>query len=149
MTLSRRSRTVHPIGRSEVAEDLTDLNFTTADTFAEGDLAYINSSGYILRAQANASSSMHAIGVSVGAAASGFQASIRNRGRFTSDNYDFSGFIGRFAYASTATAGAIQTTPPGSSGQIVQVVGHMVARRSLVISLGHAFQRSASGDHVG
>ena len=149
MTLSRRSRTAHRLGPSEITEDLVDLNFTTADTFAEGDLAYVNASGYILRAQANASASMHAIGALVKAAASGLQASIRNRGPFDSTNYDFSGFIGRYAYVSTSTAGAIQTNAPGLSGQIVQVVGYMAERRKLVISLGHAFQRTGSGDHIG
>ena len=149
MALNRRSRTVHRTGPSEIAGDLLDINFVTADTFAEGDLAYTDASGYILRAQANASASMHAIGVLVKAAASGLQASVRNRGLFTTSNYDFSGFIGRYAYAATGTAGAIQTTPPALSGQIVQVVGYMTGRRDLVISLGHAFQRTSSGDHIG
>lgn len=121
--------------------------FTTLAAITEGDPVYLNSSGFIGRASANASSTMHAIGVaSAGGALSGQPVKVVVQGRMHSANYNFSGFLGANAYVPTA-AGAPRTTPPGgpsASGNLVQQIGYFIDGSGLYVSIGPSFQRGGS-----
>lgn len=137
-----------PISRTSrefLEEDYHDEVYRSVDNnIVEASVVYVDSSGFIARAQANASSTMHGIGLAVHPIPSGFVGRVRTRGPLTSDNLDFSGFIGRNAYVSAAAAGAVSTTPPTASGQIVQQIGFMRGRRTISVSIGGAFQRGGS-----
>ena len=132
------------IGPADIAQNLLDQNFTTLETITDGDLVYVNASTYIGRAQASASATMHAIGAAIGGGASGQLMSVRLHGPYISSNYDFSGSLGRQAYVSRSSAGGVSTIGPASSGDIVQTVGYMIARRTLFVSMGGAYQRGGA-----
>lgn len=135
------NRTVRSIGPEEIAEARRRLGvFRSQDTIADGDVVYVNASGYIARAQANASSTMHAIGVADQAIASGLQGAVVFAGHKYSSNYNFSGSIGRNAYVSAATAGAILGTKPTSSGWIVQQIAIITGYQTMQVSIGGAYQ---------
>lgn len=133
-------RPVNQIGPLDIPVGLFDVNFRTVETITQGDALYVNASTYVGRARANASSTMHAIGFAREDAASGLPVGVRLRGSIESTNYNFSGFLGRFAYVSTGSAGGLQATPPASSGQIVQVAGVITGRQKIEISFGIAAQ---------
>lgn len=119
--------------------------FTTLEAITESDGIYQNASGYIGRAQANASSTMHAIGLAHRGIASGRVGRVVTHGPYTSPNLDGSGFIGRNAYISPTTPGAILTTPPTASGQIVQAIGFWgPTRRDIYVSVQGATQRGGT-----
>lgn len=130
------------IGPFDVAENLNDQVATTLSALTDGDAVYLNSNG-IGPAQANASSTMHAIGVAIGSANSGDPASWRPNGVYTSSQYNFSGDIGKNLYVSTGTAGGLVTEPPGSSGQIVQLMGFVLSQTSIMIQPGTPVQVGA------
>ena len=136
------NRQVRSIGPEEIAEARRRLGaFRSQDTIADGDAVYVNTSGYIARAQANASGTMHAVGVADQAIASGQQGAVVFAGHKYSSNYNFSGFVGLNAYVSAATAGAMLGTQPTASGQIVQQVGVITGRQTIQVSIGGAFQK--------
>lgn len=132
---------IHRIGPHEIAEDVHDNAFRPLEALGEGDTVYMNASGYIGLARANASGTMHAIGVTVRAASSGLVGPIRSYGRLVSSSFDFSGFIGKNAYVSPDTAGGITLLPPSNSGEIIQLVGMPVSQRELMVNIGAAAQR--------
>lgn len=132
---------VHPAGAQELIEARRTLGeFTTLETITDGDAIYLNASGYIGRARANASGTMHAAGVAVQDIASGRVGQVQLAGRKYSANYNFSGFVGLNAYVSAASAGAILGTKPTASGQIVQQVGFILNQTTLQVSIGGAYQ---------
>jgi len=138
-------RTVHDIGPLGLEDSGRIVaNFTSLEAITEADAVYLNSSSYIGRAQANSSTTMHAIGVAFRGIASGRLGPVITHGPMRSANYNFSGFLGRLAYVSTSGAGAIRTTPPSASGEIVQVLGQMVERQLLNVSLGLTAQVGAA-----
>lgn len=114
--------------------------FTAAAAITEGDAVFVNSSGRIDRARADASSTMHAVGVAAEAIASGGAGRVVTQGPKRSSNYDASGRLGLFAWVSPTTAGEVTGVPPTSSGQIRQQVGIWRERRLLYVSLGGASQ---------
>lgn len=114
--------------------------FTAAAAITEGDAVFVNSSGRVDRARADASSTMHAVGVAFEAIASGGAGRVVTHGPMRSDNYDASGRLGLFAWVSPTTAGGVTGVPPSSSGQIRQQVGVWRERRLLYVSLGGASQ---------
>mgnify|MGYP001611171623 CR=1 FL=1 len=136
-----RQRVIHPIGKSEIELGIHDLAIISQDTIAEGDALYVSSSGYIARARADASGTMHAIGVAVRATSSGNPGPVRTEGELDSGNYSFSGYIGRLAYVSVATAGAITAIPPAASGNIEQVIGVIAGRTKIIVRPGRSIQR--------
>lgn len=136
-----RERIIHRIGPADITEDVHDSAFQTLEAIAEGDAVYLNASGYIGLARANASGTMHAIGVAVRAIQSGLPGGVRSFGKVGSSNYDFSGFIGKNAYVSPDTAGGVAAdTPPAASGQIIQLLGIPVSQRILLVNVGSAAQ---------
>ena len=84
MTL--HGRVIHPIGASELADGFADVSLRSLEAITEGDVVYVNSSSYIGRAQANASSTMHGVGVAVKGVNSGYIGPVRLAGRFQSSN---------------------------------------------------------------
>lgn len=136
-----QQRSIHPTSRFDLEEpDLIFGQFTTLEAITEADSLYLNSSGYIGRARANSSTTMHAIGVAAEGIASGLIGRVKTHGRHSSTNYNFSGFIGRLGYVSTGSAGGVQTTPPAASGQLSQVIGHMIDASTLYVAIQGAFQ---------
>ena len=139
MTLQRM---VHPVDPSELEDyGVQFVSFRPLETITEGDAVYVNASGYIGRARADASGTMHAIGAAFRSIASGLLGRVITQGAFHSSNYNFSGFIGRQAFVSPTAAGGYSTTPPASSGQIVQQVGLFMDGSGLYVSIQGAFQR--------
>lgn len=137
-----QQRIIHQSGNFDLAPGLVQTIVLPAlEAITEGDAVYVNSSGRVGRALANASSTMHAIGVAFEAIASGGAGQVVTHGPHRSANYDASGRLGLTAYVSPTAAGGIATTPPTASGQIVQQVGFWQERRVLYVSLGAAFQR--------
>ena len=134
-------RIIHPISQFELEPDLAQIEvFTALEAITEGDAVYVNSSGRIGRARADASSTMHSNGVaaeSIGSLAAG---RVITHGPKRTDNYDASGRLGLFAWVSPTTAGGVTGVPPSSSGQIRQQVGVWRERRLLYVSLGGASQ---------
>ena len=114
--------------------------FTALEAITEGDALYVNSSGRVGRARADASSTMHAIGVAFEAIASGGAGRVVTHGPKRSTNYDSSGRLGLFAWVSPSTAGGVTGVPPTSSGQIRQQIGVWQDRTLLYVSLGGASQ---------
>ena len=136
-----QKRIIHPISDFELEPDRTQLSvFTAAAAITEGDAVFVNSSGRVDRARADASSTMHAVGVAYEAIASAGRGRIVTHGPMRSDNYDGSGRLGLFAWVSPTTAGGVTGVPPSSSGQIRQQVGVWRERRLLYVSLGGASQ---------
>lgn len=133
---------VHAIGPFELEDaGVVFAEFTTLETITEADAVYVNSSGRIGRARADASSTMHAIGAAFRGIASGLLGRVVTQGLLHSANYNFSGGIGRFGYVSTSAAGGVQITPPSASGQLVQVIGHIRNSSGLYVAIQGAFQR--------
>ena len=138
-------RSVRRIGDFELQPGLVQLEvFEAAAAITEGDAVFVNSSGRVDRARADASSTMHAIGVAFEAIASGGRGRVVTHGPKRTDNYDASGRLGLFAYVSPTTAGGVTGVQPSSSGQIVQQIGVWRERRLLYVSLGGAFQRGGA-----
>ena len=118
--------------------------FTALEAITEGDAVYVNSSGRVGRARADASSTMHAVGVAAESIASLGAGRVVTHGPKRTDNYDASGRLGLFAWVSPTTAGGVTGVPPTSSGQIRQQVGVWRERRLLYVSLGGASQVGGS-----
>lgn len=136
-----RQRIVHPIDDFELAAGRRETAvFTAAEDITEADAVYVNSSGRIGRARADASSTMHAVGVAYEAIASLGAGRVVTHGPHRSDNFDASGRLGLFAWVSPTTAGGVTGVPPSSSGQIRQQIGVWRERRLLYVSLGGASQ---------
>lgn len=136
-----QQRIIHPLDDFELAAGRTQIEvFTALEAITEGDAVYVNSSGRIGRARADASSTMHAIGVAAEAIASLGAGRVITHGPKRTDNYDASGRLGLFAWVSPTTAGGVTGVPPTSSGQIRQQVGVWRERRLLYVSLGGASQ---------
>ena len=134
-------RIIHPIGDFELETGRVQLEvFTAAAAITEGDAVFVNSSNRIDRARADASATMHAVGVSFEAIASGGRGRVVTHGPMRSENYDASGRLGLFAWVSPTSAGGVTGVPPSSSGQIRQQVGIWRERRLLYVSLGGASQ---------
>ena len=135
-------RIVHPIDPSDLEDaGLVFAQFRTLEAITQGDSIYVNASGYIGRALATASGTMHAIGVAHRAIASGLIGRIVTHGAFHTSGYNASGFIGLLAYVSTGSAGGVQTTQPTASGQLVQAVGHWVDGSGVYVAIQGAYQR--------
>ena len=129
-------RIVHPIGDFELAPGRVQIAiFTTLEAITEGDAVYANTSGNIGRAQADASSTMPAIGVASEGIASGGAGQVVTHGPVRSTNYDSSGFIGREAWVSDAAAGALLNVPPSTSGLLRQQLGVWQEREVLYVTL--------------
>ena len=144
-----RHITTFDIGAREVNADNVALGaqrqieITSADTLAALDAVYIGTAGTVLRARANASSTMPAIGVATLATVSGAVATIATEGLVY--GFNFSGYVGREIYVSPDTAGAV--TPLGGtivSGQLVQVVGKAYNVSGLLLQIGPALQRGGA-----
>lgn len=140
-----QQRIIHPIDDFELAVGRAQYEvFEAAAAITQGDAVFVNSSGRVDRARADASSTMHAVGVAYEAIASGGRGRVVTHGPMRSDNYDASGRLGLFAYVSPTSAGGVTGVQPSSSGQIVQQVGVWRERRLLYVSLGGAFQRGGT-----
>lgn len=140
-----QQRIIHLLTNFELeAGRIQTVVVTALEAITEGDAVYVNSSGRVGRARADASSTMHAVGVAFEAIASLGAGRVVTHGPMRSDNYDASGRLGLFAYVSPTTAGGVIGTPPASSGQIVQQIGIWQERRLLYVSLGGAFQRGGT-----
>ena len=136
-----RQRIIGQVDGFDLSTGLAQIEvFTALEAITEGDAVYVNSSGRIGRALANASSTMHAIGVAAEAIASLGAGRVVTHGPKRTDNYDASGRLGLFAWVSPTTAGGVTGVPPTSSGQIRQQVGVWRERRLLYVSLGGASQ---------
>ena len=139
-----RSLASAPVGPLELqSPDQQFVAIRSLEAITEADSVYVNASGYLGRAVATASATMHAIGLAFQTTGSGLPTRVIVAGPFHSANINASGYIGRFAYAATA-AGAPQTTPPSSSGQLVQVVGHYIDGSSIQVAIQGAFQRGGT-----
>ena len=136
-----RQRLISPIGDFELATGRVQVTVVTSlEAITEGDGVYVNSSGRVGRARADASSTMHAIGVADEAIASLGAGRVITHGPKRSANYDASGRVGLFAFVSPTTAGGITGVPPSASGQIRQQIGVWQDRTLLYVSLGGASQ---------
>ena len=137
-------RQVHPIDPLDLEDyGLVLVTLQAIDTIAQGDTVFVNASGRIQRAQANASATMEAIGVAHRAMASGnIGRVVMGGGPFFAANYNASGFIGLDAFVSSATAGAIATVAPGASGSIAQVIGRWISGSGLLVQPAKGRQRN-------
>ncbi len=110
----------------------------------EGDVGYVNTSGYVGRAVATSSSTMRGIGVvGIGGALSGQPLKIITQGFFHSANFNFSGYIGGDLYTPTA-AGAPTPIQPSASGQISQVIGQAVDGSGIYVAVQASIQRGGT-----
>ena len=136
-----RQRIIGQVDGFDLSTGLAQIEvFTALEAITEGDAVYVNSSGRIGRARADASSTMHAVGVAAESIASLGAGRVVTHGPKRTDNYDASGRLGLFAWVSPTTAGGVTGVPPTSSGQIRQQVGVWRERRLLYVSLGGASQ---------
>ena len=134
-------RSVRRVGDFELESGSAQMEvFTALEAITEGDAVYVNTSGRVGRARADASSTMHAIGVAFESIASLGAGRVVTHGPKRTDNYDASGRLGLFAWVSPSTAGGVTGVPPTSSGQIRQQVGVWRERRLLYVTLGGASQ---------
>ena len=134
-------RSVRRIGDFELESGSAQMEvFTALEAITEGDAVYVNTSGRVGRARADASSTMHAVGVAFESIASLGAGRVVTHGPKRTDNYDASGRLGLFAWVSPSTAGGVTGVPPTSSGQIRQQVGIWRDRRLLYVTLGGASQ---------
>lgn len=119
------------------------VNYPCGDTLTRLQAVYVTTDGYVARARADASGTMPAIGVVldtetttgnlVRVAVGGLQ-----------DGFNFSGYIGRTAFVSPATAGLVTPVPGATSGQILQKVGVAVNTSTLLIQVGAMLQVSGA-----
>jgi hypothetical protein len=136
-----QSRIIHPLGDFDLQPGRAQIEvFEAAAAITEGDAVFVNSSNRIDRARADASATMHAVGVAFEAIASAGRGRVVTHGPMRSDNYDASGRLGLLAWVSPTSAGGVTGVPPSASGQIRQQVGIWRERRLLYVSLGGASQ---------
>lgn len=109
----------------------------------DGDVVYLNTSGWVGRAAANASSTMRGIGVAAGANSSGTPARLVTQGVYHSTSYNFSGFIGGDLFT-PLSVGAPTPTQPTLSGQVVQVIGQAVDGSGLYVQVQGTFQKGGT-----
>lgn len=108
-------------------EGAVGRDFTAAGSFNIGDAVYVNSSGSVLAARANAAATSYAVGIAV-ASASGATAVVSGD-RVTVCVFGpvggFAGLVeGSFAYLDNATAGNIVDAALSGSGKWSHVVGY-------------------------
>lgn len=106
------------------AEIVVDSSFVTAELISGGRAVGLTSSGTLQIAMAAVSGRMPAVGVLGENIASGQSATITQKGRSFSPNYNFSGFGGQLIFV--GASGTLDGTTPGGptfSGAIVQAVG--------------------------
>jgi hypothetical protein len=134
---------VHPFGPHDLEDaGLVFATFQSIDTIAEGDSLYLNASGRVAPTLANASATMHSIGVAFRGAASGDLVKVVVFGQKSAPNYNASGFIGLDAFVSAATAGRITGTAPAASGNIAQVIGRWFSGSGLLVQVSRGRQRN-------
>ena len=116
------------------------MPYTSVDnSIADGDAVYVNTSGKIARAQANASGTMPAIGITMGAIASGQQGNVMVQGLYSGVN--MSGLqVGQSVFVSPVQAGKLIIHQPTLSGQIVQRMGYAHNASTIYIIRGDQFQ---------
>lgn len=90
------------------------------DNLAAGNFVYINATGYLLKADADAAVSMPCFGMALDTASPGAQCLILIRGWVFNSGWTLA--EGDSVYVST-TAGTLTTTAPSGSGDQVQVIG--------------------------
>lgn len=95
------------------------------------DVVYCSSAGKVSPADANAESTARSIGLAVGAAIADAAVSIQMNGVMAG----FTGLTSGAPYYLSETAGGITTTPPTTSGSVVQRVGYAVATTKLAIAI--------------
>ena len=98
------------------------FSFLAGATLAIGDVVYMGTDGEVLKADADAVTSMPAIGICVGAGTDGNAVDVLVQG-IMHDTSAFDTFtVGADIFVST-TAGAVTATAPSGSGDTVQKVG--------------------------
>ncbi len=116
------------------------MQYTSVDNgIADGDAVYVNTSGKMARAQANSSSTMPAIGVTLGPVNSGVQGNVLVTGLYS--DISLSGLqVGQLVFVSPVQAGKLTSQQPTLSGQIVQRIGYAHNATTLYIERGDPFQ---------
>jgi hypothetical protein len=98
------------------------FSFIAGTTLAIGDVVYMHTDGEVAKADADAATSMPAIGICVGAGTDGNAVDVLVQG-IMHDTSAFDTFtVGADIFVST-TAGAVTATAPSGSGDTVQKVG--------------------------
>ena len=98
------------------------FSFIAGTTLAVGDVVYMHTDGEVAKADADAVTSMPAIGICVGAGTDGNAVDVLVQG-IMHDTSAFDTFtVGADIFVST-TAGAVTATAPSGSGDTVQKVG--------------------------
>ena len=115
------------------------VNYPCGDTLTRLQAVYVTSDGYVVRAMANSSGTMPAIGIVLDT-----QSTTGNLVRVAvaglQDGFNFSGYIGKTAFVSPATAGLVTPIPGATSGQILQKMGVAINTSTLLIQIGGMLQ---------
>ena len=122
-----------PIPQIEVLE----TEWTCPATVTLRDVVYQTGTGSVDKAQANATTTMPALGV-VRAKPTSTTCIIARSGEvpgytLTADNY---------YYASSTTAGGITLTPPSTSGDVIQQIGYAKTATDLVVELSRPLKKA-------
>lgn len=116
---------------SSLGENL--LSVTAGEALSAGNWVYIkNSDGKAYKAKADASTTAPAVGVVNAAALLGASCLIQTEGFFASTSLT----TGSTYYLSAATGGAMTTTAPTATGQLIQVLGVATSATKLEMRVG-------------
>ena len=113
--------------KNQVRDGVAVVNLTAGETLAAGDLCYLDSSGEMTKADADAESSAKSLlGISVASLTSGKVGEFLIKGFYTTSGLT----SGEVLYLSP-TAGAWAGSHPTDSGQISRVIGYAVTATQL------------------
>lgn len=106
------------------------VTLVAGEALAAGDMVYITSGGVVMKADATA----------IGKAARGYVLTAVSNGAnatvyFDESNSAVTGLTPGATYYLSATAGALTTTPPTTSGQIVQEIGFATSATNLHVNI--------------
>ena len=107
-------------------------SFTAGETLAAGNAVYLKSDGKVWKADADAATTMPAIGIIETGGNADATVTVLTHGFFRDDTWDWT--VGGLVYVDTTTAGGLTQTAPSGTGDQVQVFGQAThADRILVM----------------
>lgn len=110
------------------------VQYTLVETLIDGKVVHINRSGQLAVADYHASARMPGLGILIGDTNSGVTATIITEGKFSTTNYNFSGYIGDGVYI--GASGDLRAGTAWQQSGLVQQMGVIDTHSSIFVNKG-------------
>lgn len=116
-----------------VTQTKVENTFLTAEAISGGRAVNISQSGKVQASMASVSGRMPSFGVVIDNVLSGLAATVYTRGRVTSTQFNFSGYIGQRVWAGTSGE-LVVSGVPSQSGNIQECLGFVTSQSGMMVA---------------